>query len=120
MLNDLLYNLMLTVLAAAILKIAAIFFRFINSSSDITSVVLTPKRLKRIRNQFLTSVFTLIICVITFVQDHHPYLRFVCAVLGCFAILLLWGAFDALYFPLKEIIEQHPKHISKAADEDVP
>ncbi|MDY3925959.1 MAG: hypothetical protein SOZ12_01320 [Anaerotignum sp.] len=118
MLNDLSYNLLLTILSAAILKGISIIWKYINSTPN-TTPALTTAKLKRTRKQFLCSLFLLIACTVTFIKDYHPYLNFIVFVMAGFLIVILWGAFDAVYFPLYEIVEEHPQKDAEKSGQEV-
>ena len=58
--------------------------------------------LKKIRKQFLVSLFSLILCIIVI------FLSFT----------IVWGAFDAIYFPFEELKYRHSQNIANTANEN--
>lgn len=118
MLKDLLYNLLLTLLSAAIIKGANNGWRIINTPLD-SSTTLTPKRMKNIRKQFLISLFALIACIIVFIKNYSPILNLIFGILSGFFIVLLWGAFDAIYFPHEKIVKSHPAENANKLNKEV-
>lgn len=115
MLSNLPQELLLAILTAAILKGANAVWKFMNTPLDNTPVLTTAK-MKRLRNQFLVSLFLEIACIIAFIKDYHPYLNFIFAVSAGFFIIILWGAFDAVYFPLEKIIKNQSEKSSQKPD----
>lgn len=63
--------------------------------------------LPKIKKQFLFSLFALIILFISFINGTSEYLKSILFIGMFFCVILVWGAFDAVYFFAEEKMKHH-------------
>ena len=70
------------------------------------------------RKQFFGSLFTLIGCIIAFYLFKHSFARCFSALVGGYAVIFLWGAFDAIYYDLRSLQDEHRKNVTDECRND--
>lgn len=74
--------------------------------------------LKKIRKQFLVSLFSLILSIIVLVNTQNQLLVAACIIVIFLSFTIVWGAFDAIYFPFEELKYRHSQNIANTANEN--
>ena len=106
---DIFYQLFLLAVVTIISKIAKDYWESL-STPDKKSLESLPD-LKKARSQFNFSLLLLIASILAFANAETQFFQAASVVTLAFAIILLWGAFDAVYFPLEKIVNKRTKDI---------
>lgn len=116
--NDVIYNIFISVISGVIIMKIDKWWK--SAKTPITTKTnLSFAAIRKTRKQFFTSLFLLIACIIAFAKNYHPYLNFTAAVLAGLFIVILWGAFDAVYFPLEKIVKSHTTENTDKLNEEI-
>lgn len=107
---DVFYQLFLLAVITFVTKISKDFW--VNLSKPIEKPVESISSIKKIRSQFHFSLMLLIASIISFANVEIQILQGASVIAIVFAIILLWGAFDAVYFPLEKIVKKGAKDIA--------
>ena len=112
---DFLWQLFLMAVFAFISFIAKEYWHSISSSSKTANF--SEVDLKKIRYQFFFSMILLIVSIVAFANVENLFLIGLSVIFIAFAIVLLWGAFDAVYFPLEDMKTKTTDPVSKESSE---
>lgn len=103
--ENIFFQLLLMVLLSLITHLGKLFWKKIMEPA---SAEYRPQlNLPKIKKQFLFSLFALIILFISFINGTSEYLKSILFIGMFFCVILVWGAFDAVYFFAEEKMKHH-------------
>ncbi len=114
--KDFLYQLFLLGVLTLVTNIAKEYWLSISKPEEKT--ISQEIDLKKIRSQFSFALMLLIVSIIAFANSETQFVQGTSVVLIVLAIILLWGAFDAVYFSLEKLKCKSPQIVPDETTED--
>lgn len=113
---DIFYQLFLLAVVTIISKIAKDYWESLSTPDKKPLKSLSD--LRKARSQFNFSLLLLIASIIAFANAETQFFQGASVMAIVFAIILLWGAFDAVYLPFEKIVNNRTKDVPKEGFKD--
>ncbi len=108
MFKDLIYNIVITISVTLIIALFKKIVIYLNSEPNKVNRVNLPAT----RKQFFISLITLIISLSSFFTIENLFSKYFFAIISFFAFIIVWGAFDAVYYFVKASHNDNSQNVS--------